>query len=570
MPLMPKVRPPQPAPAREFPPTVLAAIVLLALLAALLLSARWAVSIVNHVEEFGQAMDSFGYLQSAADLRAGKSPIGTEPFTADSPRARELIAHFQEQNVPVEKWSSAVAPSAYHYMPTSGKIVNQYPPGVGRLLALFPPGGALRTLYWITFGFLGAAAVALAAWAWGAVRRHETLVPMAAAAVGFLALHAAVNVLATTVSYSIDFFILGAVPAVGLAVFSGRPPHHRVWMGLVFAGVAGLAAGYLVQVRVAAASLLPGLGALVWVSHHRRRGARLGVWGVAVMAAGVVPMMVHNARLTGSAFVSTYVGQDAAGPSLGVVPLTVAHYFAGDGSLLNWVLYVAVAVTPMTVVAVRRGCGPLPQHEPGWRWWAALGVLFAVPTGYFLLHPVATAYYQFPTVECVVLGLGCVLMTMPARTVAPGGGAWDRLVLGGVVLGAAVPLAVALIAPRQLFEGPAPPPRGLEVPAEVDRASFVFAERYSGTLWWSHGIYAMNLGGAEVEVQREAMRFLRGQARGVAAERVYVVDDRPMAAVKAEVHPLLREAQGMGATCRVIGSFEGAKVWQVEWGAGSP
>src|ERR1051326_6377173 len=97
-------------------------------------------------EEFAYACDSFGYLRMAKEIRHGVEHGVWPEFKLESPKTRLLIDFMQQNHVAVPRWDDAVAPHAHDYMPQSGSVGVQYPPGTGLVLAMFPQGEAVYRL----------------------------------------------------------------------------------------------------------------------------------------------------------------------------------------------------------------------------------------------------------------------------------------------------------------------------------------------------------------------------------------------------------------------------------------
>src|SRR3954453_9258772 len=118
-------------------------------------------------EEFAYACDSFGYLRMAKQIRHAYERGAWPEFKLESPQTRLLIDFMQQNKVAVPRWDEVVAPHAHHYMPQSGYVGVQYPPGTGLVLAMFPQGEAVYRLNRIVvfvFVLAGVATLAIAAW----------------------------------------------------------------------------------------------------------------------------------------------------------------------------------------------------------------------------------------------------------------------------------------------------------------------------------------------------------------------------------------------------------------------
>ena len=111
---------------------------LCALGVALLLSALVTDRRSQQTDEYAYGCDSFGYLQSAQDIRQATAATEWPRFNLETPDTRFLVDSMQSRKIPLELWYEVIAPHAYHYYPKSGQVGVVYPPGTGLLLAIFP------------------------------------------------------------------------------------------------------------------------------------------------------------------------------------------------------------------------------------------------------------------------------------------------------------------------------------------------------------------------------------------------------------------------------------------------
>jgi hypothetical protein len=236
-----------------------------------------------------------------------------------------------------------------------------------------------------------------------------------------------------------------------------------------------------------------------------------------------------------------------------VLGAKAAYYLSGDGSLLNWALYAGMVAAGALVLASGKG-------RDAARWMLGPILILLVPTAYFLTHPISTPYYQFPTVEMALLALaaGAAMVTSEARPAKQTGG---LVITAALLLVTAIQVTVAMFPPKKIFSDKPETARKLTLPDEVKASrAWVLADRYSGTLWLTHGVYAMNM--TKADAPTRAVMWDAIKSRGGA---VYVVDDRPTPEIKAGEHVLLQEARTRGGKVEVAGEFEGAKVWRVTW-----
>jgi hypothetical protein len=512
----------------------------------------------SYVEEFPQACDSFGYLQAAEDIRVGHAPRGLPRFTAGSAGIDALVTYLKSAHVAPAEWEGLLGPQAYNYCAASGRIINQYPPGVPLLLALFPPGRALASLYTIALAALAAAgAGGIAGLAWQ-YRRTRSVLSLGAAGVWAAGVQLALMLLGTTVSYSVDFLSVPMLAALGLLYLAhGR---RGGWMVLLVA-LAGASAGYAVLMRMTVVLFVPGMVVIVWAGAEAlaARLSRVGAFLGAMLCAGVLPLLLHQRALTGSLFISTYGRRDATAPTLDVLGANFAHYFTGDGSLGNWALLVsALAALAGAVLAGRSRT----ESRGLFAWLIGAAVLFVVPTLFYLTHTTTTPYYQLPTVLVTVLAVALGLAVggrqhVPSAAQLPRGAA--LLLLLALLTPGTAHIVIACIPPTLQHVDNAPA-HNLVLPQVVLQPDvWIYGERFTGTLWYFHGIHAQNLLQGTPQTRYLLYRFAFD--RGEKQYLIYDVDT---------LRPVVDEAAHAGATFPQVGTCDGRPVVEIVWPPGGP
>src|ERR1700682_5293203 len=269
----------------------------------------------RQVEENPSFCDPFGYLQMAQDLRHAAAARTAPQFSIESHHSRLLIEFMQSQKWPLPLWDEMVAPLAYHYFPVADHLAVQYPPGAGLTLAAFPQGKAfdgLKRAAIVVFLVAGLMMLVVAA-----VKR----LPLAA---GFfvLPLNLGLEILAQidNASFSMNA-LLGPLLLSGVCLSGAwalRTNSVRFFYLYWFlALLAGLFFGFAVLVRLPVILLLPGLLLLLWPG--RLRSLPKSAW-LAFMSGlffgGVLPLMIHQSRVAGAWYLTTYGQSDITAPTL--------------------------------------------------------------------------------------------------------------------------------------------------------------------------------------------------------------------------------------------------------------
>jgi hypothetical protein len=511
----------------------------------------------SHVEEFPQACDSFGYLQAAADIRQGHAPHGLPPFTAGSPHVAALVNDFESHHANPAAWQGLLGPQAYNYCPASGKIINQYPPGVPLLLALFPAGQALHWLYTLTLALLTAAGLGGIAALAIQYRRTGSVLSLGAAGVWAVAAQFSLMLLGTTVSYSVDF---ASVPLLAtLALLYAAYGRRGGWIAILVA-LAGAGAGYALLMRVTIVLFVPGFLALVYLGAQQRRARlmRAAVFLMAGFCAGVLPLLLHQQALTGALWTSTYGRRDVTAPTLDALATNAAWYFTGDGSLGNWALLVTLLGAAAAIVLLRRS----PAARALWHWLLAAATLFLIPTAFYLTHTTTTPYYQLPTI-LVTVAAAALALAAAARGQAPAAAtphpSTAPLLLLGLLLPGLAHLVVACIPPNLRYTDRAAE-HDLALPAALRAPNvWIYGERFTGTLWYYHGLHAQNplQGTPQTRYLLYRFAFDRGEKQYL----IYDVDS---------LEPIVAEARRLGATFPQVGHFDHRPVVEIVWPPAGP
>src|ERR1041385_9193783 len=287
-------------------------------------------------EEFAYACDSFGYLRMAKEIRQGVEHGVWPEFKLESPQTRLLIDFMQENKVDVPRWDEVIAPHAHHYMPESGYVGVQYPPGTGLVLAMFPQGEAVYRLNRIVeFVFIVAGVVALAIATWKRAWASIGLVVLALS-LGFMVMGRL-----GALSFSMNAVL---VPILLTTVFSllalWLQTSGRDRLALLCALLAGLSLGFATMIRLPSFLLSAGFLVPLWPGFRNFRIKSLPVvFALGVTIAGVIPVVINQHNVAGAWYLSTYALVDSAPPTVEALRTNLS-YFLGNGpaSIDNWAL----------------------------------------------------------------------------------------------------------------------------------------------------------------------------------------------------------------------------------------
>jgi hypothetical protein len=537
-----------------------------ALALSVLLATRSGYRAIGGVEEYAFGCDSFGYLSMAKAIRAGFHNRELPQFQIHSPQIQLLVDEMRARHVALEQWDELVAPHAHHYFPRTGAVGAQYPPGTGLALAMFPQGHALYRLNLIVLA--GLSAVAIVSLGLAARRRAWAAAGCVVLALEMcIALHQRVG----SSSYSINAMILPILFAV-LGAFGALVPdaaERPRWTAPTAAFMAGIALGFGVMTRLSLILEVPGFALLLWSAPWMRNfRRRVFPFGVGVMIAGVLPVLINNYRVAGAWYLSTYNRGDAAPPNIDHLLHNARFYLVGDGSFGNRML-LALVISFAALTLFRPRSSTLHRMRETA---LAAAAMWGAPMLYFLSHKTTTWYYSTPGTLCTALTLAFGLLAIEALPRTPTS---DDPVLADADIPLARPslrwfgTAPALLAGvvalwntpfAGLFALP-PAPTATEhrmvLPAELaDQQSWIWADKLSGTLSYYADRTAFKTPFSIPSVRLIAYSYIA--RRG---EQQYMIVDTPT--MKA----LLTEARMSGAVAELRGSIGYAPYYLIRWPA---
>ncbi len=542
---------------------------LCALGVALIFSALTTDRRARQVEEYPCCCDPFGYLQMAQDMRDAVASGRDPQFIIESPHTRLLIELMQSRHVPLAYWEDMVAPLAYHYFPRADHVGVQYPPGAGFMLALFPQDKALHGLDLLVIALFLASGLVMLVLA-GAKR--------AWLAAGFLtlSLDLGLEILGEidNASFSINAMLaplllsgLCLFTAFGVRTDSGK----SLYLAWFLTFLAGLLFGVAVLTRLPVILLMPGLLVLLWPA--KLRSWYKSAWSgfiLGVLLGGVVPLSIHQSRLSGAWYLPTYPRYDATRPTLERFWPNVSYYFGpGKASTDNWALpVISIGCIGLFLLSTRRAASHTPAtflRRLNWgRLLMAALLIWGLSTAYFLTHQIAIHYYPMPATfgTVLLLALGAFSVEDHKYATSKDRG-WLRRALQFVAL--ALALAPGLIVIGRVWSNYVPasverrPPR-FSLPAELsDERAWIWANELSGTLWYYARKPAHKISSSNGETRALVYEFVI--SRG---EPQYIVGADP------GMKPVEDEIVQFGGTLELRGEVDGYSYFLIHWPPNGP
>jgi len=269
-------------------------------------------------------------------------------------------------------------------MPSSGRLVIQYPPGTGAVLALFPEGHQVIPLYVLATAMVFALAVLAIA---SAALASEVVL---AGLFGCLAIYLMINPAKASYSMAPTMVTCALVGCLTARWLIGR--RHDVLLLLSLGLLLGLSVNFrLPNLFLSAGYFLFLLG--VFLSTRTMRAALDGLWFGTAFLAGMAPTLISNAINAGSPLATTYGSADVTPPEFS---FAIVWQYIAD---MQFVLLVLAIVSAGFLLGARGFTGV--SHVA-----LLTAVNLLVNLAFFLSHPVFTPYY---TVPIAMLSLWCLL-----------------------------------------------------------------------------------------------------------------------------------------------------------------
>lgn len=510
-------------------------------------------------EEYAFGCDSFGYLQSAQQIR--RANLRSWPhFELEAPHSRLLIEFMQSRNVPLGKWEEIVAPHAHHYFPKSDQIGVQYPPGTGLLLAIFPPGQALHRLDRLVISvFLATGLIALIL---AALRQAWFSAGLVTLALQFgLEILGRIGNASFSINAVLTPLLLTSVCLIWvLGPQKDRGPRRIVQSVGAFFG--GLFFGFAVLVRLPVLLFFPGIVLLLWPSRSWAN-TRLIAFALGLLLGGILPLVAVQQRLVGAWYLPTYGSNDAAPPTLSGLKTNASFYLGGgSGSTDNLVL---VAVGVCCIALLWSGWPAKTQYSASLtrgRLLLAALLMWVVATAYFLTHQIAIHFYPIPATFTIVLLLALGAFRIELTS--------DRVIGKNLSTLRVIALLLVMIAPgvmvgRSVWRTYTPAarvawPRPFLLPPELaEEHAWIWSDMLSGTLWYYNHKAAHKLQFTVPETRALVFEFVfrRGEPQ-------YLIRDSD------GMQNLLDEITALGGAFENRGEVDGYPYFLIHWPASGP
>ena len=416
----------------------------------------------RHYED-ARGCDWFGYLRQAQLFRKNGLVGGLDTAIRDD-RTAYLVRVAKSFNVDPKKWDHRVSPHCHHYKPRVDRVVNQYPPGTGFVQSFFPEETQAR---WTQ---VASSLVILAALFFVIARSKTAMVPWLAIALGafcFLGMHRYFWGRSIQPSVAFSVLIGGLTVATCLASTSSRRA--------LSAGALGLLIGLATSMRLPNLLLAAGPAIVLGLTTLRRPWRDpAGFVLVAMIAAGLIPVLAANAVNAGHPFATTYSWTDAIPPSVWRIPEGLKFYFVKSGTDgFYFIAATAVLAVALIVDVYWRTPGIRPAI-------IAAAINLFVGTGYVAGHIHHFGYYLMPfSVATAATAVFCLIAIANAEARSRSHASVPTIAQVGIV---AISLGIAVMLPRQVsmpvsphFAQPSP-----AVPFESN--SIVWADHATGAI----------------------------------------------------------------------------------------
>jgi hypothetical protein len=515
-------------------------------------------------EEFAFACDSFGYLRMAKQIRHAYEHGVWPEFRLESAQTRLLIDFMKQNQFAVSRWDEVVAPHAHHYMPQSGYVGVQYPPGTGLILAMFPQGEAvyrLNRIVVLAFILVGVVTLIVAAWkrAWVSM------------GLLFLALNLGLMVLARlgALTFSMNAVLVPILLMCILSLLALRfQAIGRDRLALLAALLAGICVGFATLIRLPSFLLAPGIFVLLWPGFRNFRVKSLPVaFALGATVIGVLPVVINQHFVAGAWYLSTYASVDAAPPTFGSVRDNLSYFLgSGPASLDNWALLSGlVGLAGFMMIYLRQGA---QLNRLGFTWKRfvlAVVLLWIIPIVYFLSHKVTGAHYMISSIFATLslIGFGAFAIELTSDKVQR---FEPRKVLSWVALALVLWPGAATIKYvwSNRFPGPAPERASTHVPillpAElVDDKAWIWADLLTGSLWYYANKPAFKIQFTDEDVRARMFKFVSDRG-----ERQYLIQD------SEQMKTYVKEIEQLGGKLELRGKVDGQLYYLITWPNGVP
>jgi hypothetical protein len=463
----------------------------LAIAIGLLIGCTW-----RQADLFAVGCDAFGYARQAELLRDKGLPDGLDT-RIDVEEARFLTGIAKAITPDSTQYFEAIAPHCHHYNARVDRIILQYPPGTGLVLAIFPENVSLGLAFILAMTLIaGVFTIAM-------LRARPTALSLAiaCAALAFIEIIMARPAALDSASIAMSAALIPLCAFLAAVAF---PPQDDdvSWTAALFLG---LAAGFLVTLRLPNIFPLAGLACTIAINRRLWRPSEIGSSLAALIAAligagaGLAPLLAANGFNAGSPLATTYSPIDAAPPVLtrDLLLQNLAYYF-GSGFAAPVVIVALAALILRGLVLWR-----WPKAGVGFGPILGAAVCYFLSLTYFCTHTIQIPYYMFPASLMTLC-----LLVFDMLAVQPGGVAgMNRFDAGCVVAALAIFVVVrcAFVAPR---------PHWAVLPDEVRaKEAIVWADMTNGTAFYYDHKYAAKLNFTSNCMQDALLRAIAARGR---------------------------------------------------------
>ncbi|MGH9200908.1 MAG: hypothetical protein ACRD2A_06695, partial [Vicinamibacterales bacterium] len=336
----------------------------------------------SRIPEDAHGCDWFGYLRQARLFRENGTIGGLDTAIRDE-RTRYLVAVAKRIGEPLAAWDEGVAPHCHHYVPTTDRVILQYPPATGFLFSFFQEGAQAR------WGFAVSAFIVFTVLLIAAVSARIATVPLLVLGLG--------GVFQTGLfRFSEEWSVpsSGAVLLVAGWLTVSLAIATTLRQRIVRSVLLGLVLGISVDVRMLNIFIAIGPLAILVLRFLRERGwssASPALGAIVGLMVGMAPVFAFNAINVGHPLSTTYNRVDASAPVVTTELVSRALWFYFALEPLNRLF--AVAALLVTVIMVQRRRLHAERVVDA-AFAGAIG--FAISLFMVLTHRVLIPYYVFP------------------------------------------------------------------------------------------------------------------------------------------------------------------------------
>lgn len=314
----------------------------------------------NH-EDLPKGCDEFGYLHQANAMAEHR----TFENHVDRPWLGGLLDTLRSSGITEQELSWMVAPHAYHVIPGSKQIINQYPPGTAFLLHFIP-------IEWrrILFPFLAMVILIALYAAARADKKTYTLQDLLFTGMLFMFFFSPPFVTELARVNSVAF-------TWGLLLAAGMFLEKRVL-------IAAFLIGLTVNFRTANILMLVPLAVLMIPKGSGWPGINNSLRLAIISIVTISPLLLYNYLLTGNAFTTTYSAIDTAFAGWSQIKSNFIYYIDWDQRWFR--LHLVIVLICVTLMVLRKA-----------EWNEFAGILLFPLLNYlfFMFHAVQMDYYPY-------------------------------------------------------------------------------------------------------------------------------------------------------------------------------